>query len=295
MPWKCSTGTDVRTPVLYNATVYRDAAGEVTGVFAAARDITERRRVEEALRRLNDELEVRVAARTADLAASNKELEAFAYSVSHDLRAPLRAMDGFSQALLEDYADKLDAEGKGHLLRVRTASQHMGELIDGILGLSRTTRSEMRRTTVNLSDLARTIAQELQRSAPARRAEFVIAPRLTVNGDANLLRSLLENFLRNAWKFTSKHPHARIEVGALQHDGETVYFVRDDGAGFDMTYASKLFGAFQRLHVAADFEGTGVGLATVQRIVHRHGGRVWAEGEVERGATFYFTLSRESK
>jgi PAS domain S-box-containing protein len=283
------------TPVLYNASVYRDAEGATRGVFAAARDITERRRVEEELHRLNEELELRVAARTADLAASNKELEAFAYSVSHDLRGPLRAMDGFSQALLEDYADKLDAAGQDHLRRVRVASQRMGDLIDGLLGLSRTTRSEMHRTAVDLSALAEGVALELRKTEPARNVNFVIVLRLRVSADANLLRIVLENLLGNAWKFTSKHPQTRIEVGALQRDGETVYFVRDDGAGFDMAYVNNLFGVFRRLHSMTEFEGTGVGLATVQRIVHRHGGQVWAEGQVEQGATFYFTLPVEPR
>jgi PAS domain S-box-containing protein len=278
------------TPVLYTASVYRDGAGEVRGVFAAARDVTELKRAEEELRRLNEELEQRVAARTSELAASNKELEAFAYSVSHDLRAPLRAMDGFSQALLEDYADKLDQEGKGHLQRVRAASQRMAELIDGMLTLSRTTRIEMRRTRVDLSTLAQGVAMELQKTAPERRVEFVIAPGLRVQGDPNLLRNVLENLVGNAWKFTSKHAQARIEFGPLRQEGQIVYFVRDDGAGFDMAYAKNLFGVFRRLHASTEFEGTGVGLAIVQRIVQRHGGRVWAEGEPEKGATFYFTL-----
>jgi PAS domain S-box-containing protein len=277
-------------PVLYNASVYRDAAGEVMGVFAAARDITERKRVEEELRRLNDELEQRVAARTAELAASNRELEAFAYSVSHDLRAPLRAMDGFSQAVLEDHADKLDRQGKDHLRRVRAASQRMGQMIDGILSLSRTARSEMECTAVDLSLMAETIAGEMVRAEPARQVQFVIEPHMIVYADANLLRIMLENLIGNAWKFTSKHPQARIEVGTTQQDGQKAYFVRDDGAGFDMTYANNLFGAFRRLHTNAEFEGTGVGLATVQRIIHRHGGRVWAEGHVEKGAVFFFTL-----
>jgi len=283
-----------RTPVLYNASVYCDEAGKVLGVFAAARDVTERRRVEEELRRLNEQLELRVAARTAELAASNRELEAFAYSVSHDLRAPLRAIDGFSQALLEDYADKVDPEGRGHLQRVRIASQRMGQLIDGLLSLSRTTRTEMRRTTVNMSILAAGICQELQKTAPDRQIEFVTAPNLLVNADASLLRILLENLLGNAFKFTGKHPTARIEVGSQQDNGQTVYFVRDDGAGFDMTYASNLFSAFRRLHAMTEFEGTGIGLATVQRIVHRHGGKVWAEGQIEKGATIYFTIPTES-
>jgi len=222
-------------------------------------------------------------------------LEAFAYSVSHDLRAPLRAMDGFSQALLEDYADKLDLEGRSHLQRVRSASQRMADLIDGMLTLSRTTRIEMRRARVDLSGLAQAIAVDLQKGSPQRRAEFVIEPGLVVQGDPNLLRSMLENLLANAWKFTSKHQTARIEVGSSVQNGQKVYFVRDDGAGFDMTYAGNLFGVFRRLHGSGEFEGTGVGLATVQRIVHRHGGRVWAEGKPEQGATFYFTLPEVSQ
>jgi PAS domain S-box-containing protein len=258
-------------------------------------DVTEQKRLQRELRQMNEELEHRVAARTAELQNSNKELEAFAYSVSHDLRAPLRAMDGFSQALLEDYADALDDEGKSHLRRVRAASQRMGDLIDGILGLSRTTRSEVRRTTVNMSAVAQAVAAELQKTDPQRRVEFVIEPHLIVHADANLLRIMLENLLGNAWKFTSKHPGARIEVGSIRHEGETAYFVRDDGAGFDMQYANNLFGAFRRLHSAAEFEGTGVGLATVQRIVHRHGGRIWAEGQVEKGATFFFTIPKEQR
>ncbi|MCJ7432165.1 MAG: GAF domain-containing protein [Anaerolineales bacterium] len=228
--------------------------------------------------------------RAVELEAANKELGAFSYSVSHDLRAPLRVMDGFSQALLEDYANVLDSQGKDYLERVRAASQRMGQLIDDMLKLSRVTRGEMRRAMVDLSALAQTIAAELRTAQPERQIEFVIAPGLVVNADPSLLRIVLENLLGNACKFTSKHPTARIEIGAAQHEGQAAYFVRDDGAGFDMAYAGKLFGAFQRLHASTEFEGTGVGLATVQRIIHRHGGRVWAEGAVDKGATFYFTL-----
>lgn len=245
--------------------------------------------------RLNAELERRVAERTALLEATNKELEAFSYSVSHDLRAPLRGMDGFSRALLEDYADKLDATGRDYLERLRAGSQRMAQLIDDMLELSRITRSELRRETVDLSAMAREIAEELRKSRPDRRVEFVVAPGIVVDGDPKLLRLLLGNLLGNAWKFTGKHETARIEFGRQEQEGGTVFFVRDNGAGFDPAYAGKLFGAFQRLHSAAEFEGTGVGLATVQRIVHRHGGRIWAEGEVEKGAAFFFTLAPEAQ
>jgi len=243
------------------------------------REITVRKRAEESLQKANTEL-----------AAVNKELEAFAYSVSHDLRSPLRSIDGFSQALIEDYPDRLDEQGKDYLQRVRSATQRMGVLIDDLLSLSRVTRSEMRQEMVDLSVLAWSIAEELQETQPERQVAFVIAPGLTASGDSQLLRLLVENLLGNAWKFTGLHPKARIEFGVTQVNGKDTFFIRDDGSGFDVTYADKLFGVFQRLHSQEEFPGTGVGLATVQRIAHRHGGQVWAEGKVEEGATFYFTL-----
>jgi len=223
---------------------------------------------------------------------ANKELESFSYSVSHDLRAPIRAINGFSRILLEEYSDQLDEEGKKHLRRVSEAGLRMGVLIDDILRLSRVTRSEIRRGLVDLSQLAQTVIGEFQNSTlnQDRQVEVIIAPDLKVNADSNLMRIVLENLLGNAWKFTQKHPTARIELGVTDKDNQTTYFVRDDGAGFDMAYVNKLFGAFQRLHAAAEFEGTGIGLVTVQRIIQRHGGMVWAEGATEQGATFYFTL-----
>jgi signal transduction histidine kinase len=229
-----------------------------------------------------------------ELEATNRELEAFSYSVSHDLRAPLRSIDGFSQIILEDYAEELDEEGKDYLCRVRTASQKMGRLIDDLLGLSRVTRGALNRKRVDLSALAMEVAEELREAKPERKVEFSIQKGLEVWGDPRLLRVALVNLIGNAWKFTEKKHEARIEFGLdeeLSRRGHIpVYYVRDNGAGFEMIYADKLFGAFQRLHGQDEFEGTGIGLATVQRVVHRHGGRIWAEGEEGRGATFYFTL-----
>ena len=229
-----------------------------------------------------------------ELEHKNRELESFSYAVSHDLRAPLRRIDSFSRAILESQADRLDDSGRKFLVRVREASQQMSQLIDDVLYLSRVTRAELRDQEVDLSELAGTIAGRLQEAEPERRVELKIRPGLVVTGDGQLLKIALENLLENAWKFTARQPEARIEFGATQVSGEPTYFFRDNGAGFDMTYAGRLFGPFQRLHVQHDFPGSGIGLATVQRIIHRHGGRVWAEGLVGQGATFYFTLGRRS-
>lgn len=242
------------------------------------------------LRQLNVELERRVAARTADLESTNRELEAFSYSVSHDLRAPLRAIDGFSKALLEDCGGGLGEVGAGHLERVRRAARQMDLLIDDLLNLARISRTEMRRERVDLAAMGKEIVASLTQAQPDRKVEFVVTGDPAVEGDPLLLRVALDNLLRNAWKFTSKHPTARIELGQRGDNGRTVFFVGDDGAGFDMEHASVLFAPFQRLHRQSDFEGTGVGLATVKRIIQRHGGRLWAESAVENGAKFYFTM-----
>ena len=224
------------------------------------------------------------------LKAANRELEAFSYSVSHDLRAPLRSIDGFSRALLEDYLDRLDEKGKDYLNRVCRASQRMGQLIDDMLILSRVVRAEMHYEEVDLSAMAREISSNLGNSRSEHRVEFIIQEGLTATGDARLLKMAMENLLGNAWKFTEKHSSAKIEFGAKRENGKQVFFVRDDGAGFDMAYVNKLFQPFQRLHELAEFSGTGVGLANVKRIIQRHGGDIWAEGAIERGAAFYFSI-----
>lgn len=260
-------------------------------IFSAIRDISERKRAHDSIRRLNEQLEVR----NTELGTMNEELEKFSYSVSHDLRAPLRAIDGFSLALLEDCEDNLGAAGKSHLERIRAATLRMGRLIDGMLKLARIARSEPTRDHVDLSGLAKEIACQLEDLEPERNATIDITPGLQVTGDRLLLRAMLENLMGNAWKFTSKQPFAHIEVGVKNDGSESVFFVRDNGAGFDMRYADKLFGVFQRLHADWDYPGTGVGLATVHRIVHKHGGRIWAESAVGGGATFYFVLQSAAR
>jgi PAS domain S-box-containing protein len=264
---------------LRRALPVRDRAGQITRWFGTCTNIDTVKKTEEGLRRANAETE-----------AVNRELEAFSYSVAHDLRAPLRSIDGFSQAILEDNADQLDAEGKSHLARVRAAAQRMARLIDDLLSLSRLSRAEMRRERVDLTHIARTIAERLRETDPARDVEIVVEAGLAAEGDASLLAVVMENLLGNAWKFTGQRSKARVEVGLTSKSGVRAYFVRDNGTGFDMAHVSKLFGAFQRLHAASDFPGTGIGLAIVQRIVRRHGGQIWTESQVDRGATFFFTL-----
>ncbi len=283
-------------PVLLNASAVYDQAGRFLSSRSTIMDHTERRRAEVALRESQAQLE-----------ATNKELEAFAYSVSHDLRAPLRGIDGWSLALLEDYGEQFDQTARQYLDRVRSEAQRMGRLIDDLLQLSRITRTEMHRSPVDLTTLAHTVVTRFREEEPERQMEVVIQPDLTASGDAALLEIVLTNLLGNAFKFSSQRAEARVEFGCVPHPlnpsppgrgvgGEgSVYFVRDNGAGFNMAYATKLFGAFQRMHKVSEFPGTGIGLAIVQRIIHRHSGRVWAEAEVGQGATFYFTLEEDPK
>ena len=299
-------------PVFLSMRCVRKADGSVDYFVALFQDITERKRAEEAIRTLNATLEQRVVQRTAELdatvrdltteiarrnqveqalRAANQELETFSYSISHDLRAPLRSISGFSSMLEEEYAAHLDEDGKDKLRRMRQAAQRMGELIEELLSLSRLTGRAMNAETVDLSALARSVAEELKGADPGRSVTFEIAPKLEVRGDKRLLAAAIENLLANAWKFTGKHTSARIEFGATQKDGKPAYFVRDDGAGFNMAEAANLFTPFHRMHSDNDFAGHGIGLATVQRIVQRHGGHIWADSAVEKGATFYFTLS----
>ncbi len=264
---------------------------QVVKVRGSFQDITEHKRIAEEIKCLNADLERKVIERTIELESANKELEAFSYSVSHDLRAPLRTIDGFSQAILEDCSDQLNEQGKGHLNRVRAATQHMGNLIDDLLKLAQVTRAEINCEAVDISALAESVRESLESATQTRKVEWYIEPGLVDFGDIRLLRVVLDNLLGNAWKFTSQKSLARIEFGALkQSEGKHAYFVRDNGVGFDIAYAGKLFGAFQRLHNVKDFPGTGIGLATVQRIIHRHAGRVWADGTTGEGATFYFSL-----
>jgi light-regulated signal transduction histidine kinase (bacteriophytochrome) len=271
---------------LVSATAVYAASGQFVRSRSTLIDINDRKAAEARIQALNDAL----SQRAVELEAANHELEAFSYSVSHDLRAPLRSIDGFSLALLEDYGSQLTGSAQDYLQRVRQAAQRMATLIDDLLNLSRVTRSELRHELVDLSALARGICAELQQAERERQVQITITPGLVAWGDNRLLAVVLTNLLGNAWKFTSRRALAHIEFGASGQDHQRAFFVRDDGAGFDMAYVQRLFGAFQRLHDQAQFPGTGVGLATVQRIIHRHGGIVWAEGQPDQGAVFYFTV-----
>lgn len=277
---RCKNGHDIDVSITISP--IHDAGGRITGVSEVARDITDRKRAERALAQAKDATDV-----------ANRELEAFSYSVAHDLRAPLRGIDGFSQALLEDAYDSLDETGRRYLRRVRDLTKHMAALIDSLLSLARISRSEPRREAVDLSELARAATRRLRAAQPDRPFDVEITDGLTAWGDERLLAIVFDNLLGNAWKFTRDQPHPRVEFSSLRQDGERVFYIRDNGAGFDMAHAAKLFGVFQRLHSPDEFEGTGIGLATVQRVIERHGGRVWADGSPGAGATVYFTVTTE--
>jgi signal transduction histidine kinase/DNA-binding response OmpR family regulator len=283
-----------RVSVLLSVTALRSESDQITGFVCLTYDLTERNRAEEKIRQLNQTLEQRVRDRTAQLEAANEELEAFSFSVSHDLRGPLRAIDGFSQILLDEHADKLDDEGKRLFKVVRDNARHMGRLIDDILQFSRTGRLEINYADIDMEKMAREVLKELQSVAPSKtKQQFEIEPIPPIRGDRSMLRQVFVNLLTNAIKFSGTQKAPRIKVGATIEGGENIYFVLDNGVGFDMRYADKLFGVFQRLHSVDEFEGTGIGLAIVKRIITRHGGRVWAKGEVNEGATIYFALPRE--
>ena len=285
IPILCVDG-EIRNVLWNSANIYDTDAKTIIATIAQGQDITERKQAEEKIKKLNEELK----RRAGELEIANKELEAFAYSVSHNLRAPLRSMEGFSQALLEDCFDILNDECKDYLKRIQNSAELMAQLIDDMLRLSQITRVDMILNKVNLSEMAHAVAAKLKNNSPDRKITFEITAGLTAYGDGKLLSIALENLFGNALKFTGPVPEAHIEFGITENRGQKAYFVRDNGVGFDMTYANKLFKPFQRLHTIAEFPGTGIGLASVQRIIQRHGGKVWADGKVGEGAAFYFTL-----
>ncbi|MBF0383871.1 MAG: PAS domain-containing protein, partial [Magnetococcales bacterium] len=281
------------TWVVGTARALHDEEGKVTGFVGINTDVSDRKKAENALKKAKDELELRVIERTTELEATNKELESFAYTVSHDLRAPLRTIGSFSQILIEDYEDSLDEEGKQYLQNVVEGSQEMHDLIEGILMLSQSSKGEVRQVELNLSDTVLEIIQTHKDSQPERNVVIDVTPNILANGDPRLIHTLLENLIGNAWKYSKTTAEARIEFGVEQKDGERVFYIKDNGSGFDMKFASNLFQPFKRLHKSEDFEGTGIGLASVQKIVKRHGGWVKGEAEVGKGATFYFTLGNK--
>lgn len=299
----------ISIPVCVTAAPIRSQDGELIAVSLIEADLSIGKMAEQAISQLNQTFEERFSQytrdleiannelqrRTAELEALNREIEAFSYSVSHDLRAPLRSMAGFSHALCEDYSNKLDETGRNFLLRIRAASERMGLLIDDLLALSRVSRGPLIKEEVDLAEIVCSILSALKEREPIRTVETVVAREARTAGDPRLLQILLDNLIGNAWKFTAKTTKPRIEFGIEAIEGERAFFVRDNGAGFDPRFAGKLFGAFQRLHSEADYPGTGIGLATVQRIAHRHGGRVWADGRPDEGAAFYFTIGRAEK
>jgi len=265
-------------------------AGGAYAICGISTDITDRKRAEQEVADLNADLERRVAERTAELEATTRELDAFAYSVSHDLRAPLRALNGFSQLLLDDYADQLDETGVAHLHRLQANATHMAQLIEDLLRLSKTTRAELHRQRVDLGQLGASIGQELQANDPGREVDIIVDATMTALADWHLIRVAVSNLMSNAWKFSARQSRGEIHFGSVHTGPPGVFFVRDNGVGFDARYSGRIFEPFQRLHDKADFDGSGIGLAIVHRIIHRHGGSIWAQSSPGHGATFYFTL-----
>ncbi len=279
------------TEIITEYSLSRLSMDGISHVIYIVRDITERRRAEDEIHWLNQSLEQRVMERTRELKRSNEELEAFSYSVAHDLRAPLRSINGFSAILSAEYAGGLDARAQDYLQRIRAATSRMGDVMDDLQALAYASRTELQRQEVDMSAIAREVAASLRETAPQRRVEFLIAPGMVASADPSLMRIALDNLFGNAWKFTSKRENATVEFGLTTDEGKQAYFLRDNGIGFDPAFSGKLFGQFQRLHTDKEYEGTGIGLAIVARVIRRHDGQIWAEGAVEQGATFYFSFA----